>query len=177
MDNRAAGENSGLPGRRVAWGARAKILATLSSNRFRGEEEREIGFRRALRTRYPNLGIVEASEGLGIDQPTGALVRKALAANPDIAGAYSIGGGNRAVVEAFRAAGRTCRVFVGHDLDADNLALLRERTISAVLHHDLRADMRSACRVVMQAHRVLPASAPPPPSQVQIITPFNLPGA
>jgi hypothetical protein len=29
---------------------------------------------------------------------------------------------------------------------------------------------------VMQAHRVLPQSEPPPPSQVQIITPFNLPG-
>jgi LacI family transcriptional regulator len=81
------------------------------------------------------------------------------------------------VVEAFRATGRTCRVFVGHDLDADNLALLRERRVSAVLHHDLRADMRSACRVVMQAHRVLPQSDPPPPSQVQIITPCNLPGA
>ena len=66
---------------------------------------------------------------------------------------------------------------VGHDLDADNLALLREGKISAVLHHDLRADMRSACRVVMQAHRVVPQSAPPPPSQVQIITPFNLPAA
>ena len=66
--------------------------------------------------------------------------------------------------------------FVGHDLDADNLALLREKKISAVLHHDLRADMRAACRVVMQAHRVA-QSAAPPPSQVQIITPFNLPGA
>ena len=176
MDNRAAGETAAYLIGEWLGDAKAKILATLSSNRFRGEEEREIGFRRALRTRYPNLGLVEASEGLGIDQPTGALVRKALAANPDIAGAYSIGGGNRAVVEAFRATGRTCRVFIGHDLDADNLALLRERKISAVLHHDLRADMRSACRVVMQAHRVLPQSAPPPPSQVQIITPFNLPG-
>jgi hypothetical protein len=29
----------------------------------------------------------------------------------------------------------------------------------------------------MQAHRVVPQSAAPPPSQVQIITPFNLPGA
>jgi LacI family transcriptional regulator len=176
MDNRAAGETAAyLIGEWLA-GAKAKILATLSSNRFRGEEEREIGFRRALRTRYPNLGIVEVSEGLGIDQRTGALVRKALAANPDIVGAYSIGGGNRAVVEAFRASGRTCRVFVGHDLDADNFALLREREISAVLHHDLSADMRSACRVVMQAHRVLPQTGPPAPSQVQIITPFNLPG-
>ena len=118
MDNRAAGETAAYLVGEWLGGAKAKILATLSSNRFRGEEEREIGFRRALRTRYPNLGIVEASEGLGIDQPTGALVRKALAANPDIVGAYSIGGGNRAMVEAFRATGRTCRVFVGHDLDA-----------------------------------------------------------
>jgi len=176
MDNRAAGETAAYLIGEWLGDAKAKILATLSSNRFRGEEEREIGFRRALRTRHPNLGLVEASEGLGIDQPTGALVRKALAANPDIVGAYSIGGGNRAVVEAFRATGRTCKVFIGHDLDADNLALLRERKISAVLHHDLRADMRSACRVVMRAHRVLPQSAPPLPSQVQIITPFNLPG-
>ena len=68
-------------------------------------------------------------------------------------------------------------MFVGHDLDADNLALLREHEISVVPHRDLRADMRAACRVVMQAHRVLPQSAAPPPSQVQIITPFNLPGA
>jgi Periplasmic binding protein domain len=93
MDNRAAGETAAYLIGEWLGGAKAKILATLSSNRFRGEEEREIGFRRALRTRYPNLGIVEASEGLGIDQPTGALVRKALAANPDIVGAYSIGGG------------------------------------------------------------------------------------
>ena len=95
MDNRAAGETAAYLIGEWLGGATAKILATLSSNRFRGEEEREIGFRRALRTRYPDLGIVEASEGLGIDQPTGALVRKALAANPDIVGAYSIGGGNQ----------------------------------------------------------------------------------
>jgi LacI family transcriptional regulator len=175
MDNRAAGETAAyLIGEWLGDG-KARILTTLSSNSFRGEEEREIGFRRALRTRYPNLGIVEVSEGLGIDQATGALARKALAAGRDIVAAYSIGGGNRALVEAFQAMARPCQVFVGHDLDADNLALLRERRISAVLHHDLNADMRSACRIVMQAHRVLPQGAPPPPSQVQVVTPFNLP--
>ena len=175
MDNRAAGETAAYLIGEWLGSAKAKILTTLSSNRFRGEEEREIGFRRALRTRYPELGIVEVSEGLGIDGATGALVRKALAADPDIVAAYSIGGGNRAIVEVFQAMSRTCRVFIGHDLDADNLALLRERRISAVLHHDLRFDVRSACRVVMQAHRVLPQGPPPTPSQVQVITPFNLP--
>jgi LacI family transcriptional regulator len=177
MDNRAAGETAAYLIGEWLGDARARILTTLSSNSFRGEEEREIGFRRALRTRYPNLGIVEVSEGLGIDQATGALARKALAADPDIIAAYSIGGGNRALVEAFQALARPCQVFVGHDLDADNLTLLREKRISAVLHHDLNADVRSACRIVMQAHRVLPQGPPPPPSQVQVITPFNLPAA
>ena len=102
MDNRAAGETAAYLIGEWLGSAKAKILTTLSSNRFRGEEEREIGFRRALRTRYPKLGIVEISEGLGIDGATGALVRKALAANPDIVAAYSIGGGNRAIVEFFR---------------------------------------------------------------------------
>jgi LacI family transcriptional regulator len=177
MDNRAAGETAAYLIGEWLGSAKARILTTLSSNRFRGEEEREIGFRRALRTRYPNLGIVEVSEGLGIDGATGALVRKALAANPDIVAAYSIGGGNRAIVEVFQAMSRECQVFIGHDLDADNLSLLHEKRISAVLHHDLRFDLRSACRVVMQAHRVLPTGPPPTPSQVQVITPFNLPAA
>jgi LacI family transcriptional regulator len=64
MDNRAAGETAAYLIGEWLGAAKAKILATLSSNRFRGEEEREIGFRRPLRTRYPNLGLVEASEGL-----------------------------------------------------------------------------------------------------------------
>jgi LacI family transcriptional regulator len=176
MDNRAAGETAAyLIGQWLGVGP-AKVLATLSSNRFRGEEEREIGFRRALRSRYPYLGVVDVSEGLGIDKATGELVRRALAADPEIAAVYSIGGGNLAVLEAFEAMKRSCRVFIGHDLDSDNLGLLRAGRISAVLHHDLRSDMRSACQHLMRAHRVLQRAVPSGVSQVQVITPFNLPG-
>jgi LacI family transcriptional regulator len=176
MDNRAAGETAAyLIGEWLGPGP-AKVLATLSSNRFRGEEEREMGFRRALRSRYPHLGIFDVSEGLGIDRATGELVRQALDAHPDIVAVYSIGGGNLAVLEAFAAMKRFCRVFIGHDLDADNLGLLRAARISAVLHHDLRSDMRSACQHLMRAHGVLPKASPSPASQVQVITPFNLPG-
>ena len=55
-----------------------------------------------------------------------------------------------------RSASASCRVFVAHDLDADNIELLRAGRISAVLHHDLGQDMRRACHVIMQAHRALP---------------------
>jgi LacI family transcriptional regulator len=175
IDNRAAGETAAYLIGEWLGGRSAKVLVTLSSSRFRGEEEREIGFRRGLRERYPNLGIVDISEGFGVDRTTGALVREALAAEPDIAAVYSAGGGNLAILEAFRAMDRPCRVFIGHDLDADNLALLGAMRISAVLHHDLRADMRSACQHIMRAHRVLPKALLPQTSQIQIVTPFNGP--
>lgn len=175
MDNRAAGETAAyLIGKWVGDEA-ADVLVTLSSNRFRGEEEREIGFRRLLRDRYPGLGIVEISEGRGIDPATGDLVREALRRSPRIAAVYSIGGGNRAVLEAFAASGRECRVFIGHDLDVDNVDLLQRGALTAVLHHDLRQDMRAACQHILRAQGALPKAGAPGLSPVQIVTPFNLP--
>ena len=180
MDNRAAGETAAcLIGQWLGAGQRARkqqVLVTLSSNRFHGEEEREIGFRRALRERHRHLSIVEVSEGHGIDGATGALVREALAGHPGIAAVYSIGGGNAAIVQAFAQAGRPCQVFIGHDLDADNVALLKSGAIQAVLHHDLGQDMRRACQEILRAQGALPALAQVPPlSAIQIVTPWNLP--
>ncbi len=177
MDNRAAGETAAyLLGQWLGGRKKQQVLVTLSSNRFHGEEEREIGFRRALRERHRHVSIVEASEGQGIDGATGALVRQALAAHPGIAAVYSIGGGNAAIVQAFAQAGRRCQVFIGHDLDADNLALLEAGAIHAVLHHDLGQDMRRACQEILRAQGALPALAQAPPlSAIQVVTPWNLP--
>ncbi|MEQ1956808.1 LacI family DNA-binding transcriptional regulator [Mesorhizobium sp. CN2-181] len=177
VDNRAAGETAAYLIGEWLGSRRADVLVTLSSSRFRGEEEREIGFRRVLRERYPSIDVVEVSEGYGIDGATGDLVHAALRRNPGIAAVYSAGGGNAAIVQAFAEMRRPCHVFIGHDLDADNLVLLRSRRISAVLHHDLRQDMRSACIHVMQAQGALPKSVMSAPSNVSVITPFNMPAA
>jgi len=66
-------------------------------------------------------------------------------------------------------------VFIGHDLDDDNLALLRKRQLSAVLHHDLHHDLHLACHLLMQHHGAAPSAAAPKRSNVEVITPFNLP--
>ena len=175
VDNRAAGETAAYLIGQWLGERPANVLVTLSSNRFRGEEEREIGFRRALREYFPDLGIVDVSEGHGIDRATGGLVRAALTDHPEIAAVYSIGGGNTSIVQAFVELKRPCRVFIGHDLDVDNLELLRSRRISAVLHHDLRHDMRTACIQIMRAHGALPKSIVSGVSNIQVITPFNIP--
>jgi LacI family transcriptional regulator, galactose operon repressor len=103
------------------------------------------------------------------------LVLTALDTNPHVNAVYSIGGGNMAIVEAFAARQRTYSVFIAHDLDQDNTRLLREGRISAVLHHDLRQDMRQACYAIMQAHNALPGAVYSWPSNIHIITPYNMP--
>ena len=119
----------------------------------------------------------EVAETDGLDETMLDSVAAALETDPTIDTVYSIGGGNVATLEAFRRAGRTCRAFVAHDLDADNAGLLRSRRLSAVLHHDLRDDMRRACRIVMQAHGALPGPVHSLPSHIQVVTPYNEPSA
>jgi LacI family transcriptional regulator len=46
-----------------------------------------------------------------------------------------------------------------------------------VLHHDLKADARRACRVLLQARRILPGGPVSLPSQVQVVTPYNGPAS
>ena len=88
-----------------------------------------------------------------------------------------MGGGNVAILRALKAIGQTPKCFIGHDLDRDNVELLREGKLSAVLHHDLRQDMRTACHCIMHFHKLLPASAVGPSSSVVVVTPANIPQA
>ena len=86
-----------------------------------------------------------------------------------------MGGGNRAVLDAFDIVGRECRAFVAHDLDRDNLWLIQDRRITAVLHHDLRHDMRRACQVIMQSSGALDGPIESVASQINVVTPYNIP--
>lgn len=177
IDNDAAGATAAYLVSRADPGGRGRVLVTLSRSDFRGEEQRVAGFVRTLAELEPARAVVDLTDTDGLDPTTRTAVGRALAAHPDVDAVYSVGGGNRATVEALAEAGVRARVFVAHDLDADNVELLRTRRVDYVLHHDLRADARRACRLVLQAHRALPGAPTSVPSQVQVVTPFNQPRA
>lgn len=178
IDNRAAGATAAYLVDSWLADSHSAVLIILTSNIFRNEGEREIGFRSTLRAlgseRGGNAGrrVVEITDSEGLDQTVERLVDKALAEHEDIEAVYSIGGGNRGAVQAFERAGRRCRVFVGHDLDSDNRPLLRSGALSVVLHHDLRADARMACRVLMQAGGGIDGLVSER-SRIQVLTRFN----
>ena len=110
------------------------VLVTLSRSAFRGEEEREMGFRRdAARRRRAALVVVPDTDGL---DATHRVVRPRSTRTPtSVRSTRRAAATRRSSTRSRRA--RSAAVFVAHDLDADNVALLRAGRISAVLHHDL----------------------------------------
>ena len=152
VDNRDAGATAAYLIDQWLGDAPASVLVTLSSNAFRGRG-REMGFREMRRALgAAGRAVVEIAESEGLDATIEQLVLDGLDRNPDIGAVYSIGGGNVATIRAFEKRARSYRVFIAHDLDEDNRTLLRARKISAVLHHDLRADANIAGRLIIQAH-------------------------
>ena len=174
MDDRAAGATAAYLATSVLGGRAGRILGLLSRSDFRGEADRCAGFEAALAAAQAKLTLHRLPATGGQDRATGALVAQALKGDPDILGVYSAGGGNRAARAAFDLAGRPCPIFIVHDLDQDNRALLAEGRVDFALHHDLRQDARSACQVILRHHRLLPRDLDIRPSSIAIATPYNL---
>jgi LacI family transcriptional regulator len=174
IDNRAAGATAAYLVTQWLGGRPGAVLVTLSRSFFRGEEEREMGFRSALRSMQPDRPVIDVTETDGLDSAIHGLVLTALESKAAVPSAGSVGGGNTAILAAFAESGRPAPLFIAHDLDEDNIRLLRSGRVAAVLHHDLRLDMRRASQVIMAAHKALPDFAAAT-SAIQVITPYNVP--
>ena len=155
-----------------------EILVTRGMSSFHGEQERDRGFRNTIAVLSSHRQCVDAVERTGDDQDLVAQVEAALLAHPRLKAVYSMysfTGGNRAIIEALRRAGRTFRVFVAHDLDAENLSLLRDGRITFVLDHDLNVDLRHACQMIMHHHIGRPINSLTRTTGVAVYTRYNLP--
>lgn len=176
IDNRAAGSTAAYLVDRLLGDGGGDVLIALSRSAFRGEEEREIGFRATMRSRSAGRALIELTDTDGLDAIVQESTLRTLRRHPGISAVYSIGGGNHAILAAFDAADRRCSVFVGHDLDRDNVRLLQDERLTAVLHHDLSYDLRRACHLIMQAQGALDGPLVSLRSPVHIVTPHNIPG-
>jgi LacI family transcriptional regulator len=174
MDNRAAGSTAAFLLGRVLGDRKGAIIAHIGSHNFQGEEEREIGFRALLREGFPKLSVVEVTNTYGLDRETRRRVAACLKERRDIVGVYSMGGGNRGILEAFDDAKRPVLAYIGHDLDAENRALLEAGRIDAIIDHDLVADARDALRAILHHHRRIESHHSNQPSRAMVITPYNL---
>ncbi|MFY0615826.1 LacI family DNA-binding transcriptional regulator [Shimia sp.] len=177
-----AGLNNAGAGRTAAYllsltlpDATGPVLATCSSELFLGEQAREAAFVSALAERCPHLHVVSVAGGRGQDFETAKLITAAADDLSGLRAVYSMGGGNRSILRALADSGIKPEVFIAHDLDRDNVRLIQEGALSFVMHHDLTVDLRHVFGAFLGHHGLATPTPEHHASDVQVITPDNLP--
>jgi LacI family transcriptional regulator len=126
IDNRAAGETAAfLVGRML--GDRATAVGfVLGDHAYRCHEDREVGFRSTLRSRFPKVVVAAEAIGRDNDPTTYTTVKELLANHPTIGAIYSVAGGHAGMVKAIEEAGRARDLMtIAHEANALNVPLLR----------------------------------------------------
>ena len=110
IDNRAAGATAAYLVQQWLADRAGDVLVVRGHTSFRGEDEREMGFRAELRARSAGRRIVEVVDEEDRADTVYDGIREMLGENPAVRAVYSLyagAGGNAAVVAAFEAEGRT----------------------------------------------------------------------
>ena len=175
LDNYNAGKTAAYLLARSVGEARGNVITTVSREDFRGETDRLRGFRETLAVLRPRLELVDIAGGAGLFANTLKRVGPLLSETDDIVGVYSMGGGNKAILSELPEAGGTRPVFIAHDLDRENLELLKAGRVDFVLHHDLKSDMRTLLGGLVSFHGLAPRKESFAASDIQVVTPFNIP--
>lgn len=175
VDNAKAGCTAAYLLANVLAAPTGTVLTSRSQEEFQGEAERFRCFRDRFLSMRPGYEIVEVTGGAGLAGNTGRRLAEQLHRLKAVDAVYSMGGGNRAILEVLKHAQLTPKQFIAHDLDEDNFSLLQEGEIGFVLHHDLKQDLRHAFRALSARYRLVASADVPGFSDVQIITPHNIP--
>ncbi len=171
LDNRRAGETAAFLMHQWLTGSSPSVLVTVRNNRFRGEEDREIGFQEHMSQLFEQPRVTELIEGARSGDPIGPQVRETLDKTREIDAVYSIGGSNRQILAALHEAGCRPKVFIAHDFDSENREFLQSGRIQVVLDHDLRQDVRTACRMIMAHHKAIAVTDFPRQSPLRVLLP------
>lgn len=148
LDQISTGATAGWLMGRMLPKQQGNILLIFSST-YRTQEEREVGFRRALRAGFPHLNIVERVNTNDESESSYQSVKKFLAENPPMAGIYNMAGGNRGVAKALTEKGLANEVvFIGHELSDYTRTLLETGEMDLVLGHDIQREIELGIEVI-----------------------------
>lgn len=148
IDDRAAGRTAAWLLARATGEQPVKVGVVVGDPAFRCHEDREIGFRTALRAHHRHLALVAEAQGEDHAETTRDAVAAMLAREPDLAAIYNVGGGNAGLAEALRASGRAGRIsLVAHEVNAVTAPLLREGLVTFALAADPAALLAEAVRL------------------------------
>lgn len=148
-----------------------RILLVMSAA-FRCQKERELGFRRVLRSAFPHLRIEERVISDDVPARTQAQLTALFGTQGLPQAIYNVAGANRGVAWALEQTGEAASVvFVGHELTPVTRQLLASGTMDYVVSHDFVAELAQAVRWIEDFYKGV--TSDPLPSPILLHTRYN----
>jgi LacI family transcriptional regulator len=154
-------------------GAREGKVLLVYSAPYRGQEERELGFRRILRSEFPKLLVDERVNSNDDSDYVFQNVVRYIEDHGEPAGIYNVGGGNIGIgkaIQQFKLAGKT--VFIGHELNPNSRLLLETGIMNFAIGHDVLSEVEAAVKCIA-ALLDKQTSAAVPSSAIRIFTKYS----
>ncbi|WP_158747835.1 LacI family DNA-binding transcriptional regulator [Acidisphaera sp. L21] len=134
LDNRSAGRTAGYLMARFIRERPVKVAVIAGSLSYSAHGERELGLRSILAEMAPDMEIVGIREGHDEDSLNHRQTRLLLAAHPDLAGIYNVGGASGGIARALAETRREGKiVLIGHGRTPDTRRLLVDGVMDAVI--------------------------------------------
>ncbi|MDA8783486.1 LacI family DNA-binding transcriptional regulator [Candidatus Pelagibacter bacterium] len=131
-------------------GKKTGSILMVMSMPYRCQQERELGFRKILRSEFPNLIIKESIFNLDTPEESYKYVKKYIKENGTPLGIYNIAGGNLGVAKAISEMDlQQDIIFVGHELNKNSRNLLENNTMDFVIGHDVELEIENAFEKIL----------------------------
>lgn len=156
-----------------AVGNREGNILLVNSAPYRVQEERELGFRRVLRSEYPSLRVDERVNSHDESDFIYPIVMRYIAEHGPPAGIYNVAAGNIGIGRSITDSGLAGKtVFIGHELNANSRNLLESGVMNFAIGHDVNLEVEMALNCAMQAVG-RKAVTPPAFTRIRIYTKFS----
>ena len=171
----AAGRTAGLlMGRFIA--KKGKILVVTNSIRSRDSLERRLGFDAVMAQDFPQLTVLPTVESFDDPRRMEDVVGQVALSRPDIVGVYSMGSGNRPLLNALRQSGRLKGlVVIAHELTGTTRQALQDDELAAVINQNAGHLARSAMRVLRALCDKVPIYEDQERVRIEVVLRENLP--
>jgi LacI family transcriptional regulator len=171
----AAGRVAGTLIGKFTRGRHGKAMPIVGAMTLRDHADRRVGFEQVVGREYQHLKVLPALEGRDDSTVTSGLVQELLATHPDLVAIYSIGAGNRGIIEAVETSGRQADiVVVAHELTRHSRRALISGTFDAVINQPAALEVEHAVRA-LKAFRDGDTAFVPPAVGIDIFLRDNLP--
>jgi len=176
IDNVAAGRTAGTLLARFSGGKTGKVVVVITNKQSRDMIERRLGFDQVISADFPQLEPLPSIEGQEDAEHTEQVTLRALQANPDAIGIYSVGASVQGIARAIDTAQLARRpILIDHELTENSAALLRDGVIDAVITQNTGHLARSALRVLRAKCDKTPVIKSQESIRIEIVIRENLP--